>query len=337
MKRSISIITSLLLSISTIAIILFLTVDRSSIERLREVKIQWFILAVLLHFLSWVIWGLRISVMSGHLDRERKINLRESMEITLANLFLAAITPSMAGGEPVRIHLISKKGFGIGRGTALVLGERVFDGIFVLSLVPLSLIVFSTYIHEEVIKLGLLLGLILFLVGISIFVYSVLRPDSVSRLIKSIIKKIKLKRLERNLESLFEKVDGFVDAFHKGARDIFKRENKVGILIIALLTASFWFIEFLIPSCILLGLDQDPIIIQSISAQILLLIIVMIPLTPGSSGVAEGCSAILYSAIIPDRSVLGIMILAWRFITYHLNIIVGGIFQYKLIGSLSRR
>ncbi|HEX17129.1 MAG TPA: flippase-like domain-containing protein, partial [Thermoplasmatales archaeon] len=256
MKRSISIITSLLLSISTIAIILFLTVDRSSIERLREVKIQWFILAVLLHFLSWVIWGLRISVMSGHLDREKKINLRESMEITLANLFLAAITPSMAGGEPVRIHLISKKGFGIGRGTALVLGERVFDGIFVLSLVPLSLIVFSTYIHEEVIKLGLLLGLILFLVGISIFVYSVLRPDSVSRLIKSIIKKIKLKRLERNLESLFEKVDGFVDAFHKGARDIFKRENKVGILIIALLTASFWFIEFLIPSCILLGLDQ---------------------------------------------------------------------------------
>lgn len=332
-KKHVSITLGLIISLFSIMIILALTFDKDSLEALRRVNIYWFILALLLHILSWIIWGLRISVMSGHMNKDLKVSLKDGIGIALANLFLAAITPSMAGGEPIRIHLLSRKGLGVGKSTALVLGERVFDAVFVLSLIPISIWVFGMYVEIRFVKFGLMIGLSLFIAGICLFIYSIIRPDSVKNIIKSMLKRLKIKSMERRLEDLFKKVDGFVDGFQKGASDIFKRENKIGILIISILTASYWFVEFLIPSCILKGLDQDPIILQSISAQILLMVIVMIPLTPGSSGIAEGGAALLYSTIIPNKSVLGILILTWRFITYHINIIFGGIFQYKLFKS----
>ncbi len=323
------VIISLILSLISITIIFLFTFDKSSFDKLSQIQINWLMIAILLHILSWVVWGLRISVMSGYVDRRYRVNLREGTSIALSNLFLAAITPSMVGGEPVRIRMLSKKGMGTGKSTALVLGERVFDGLFILALIPVSLYIFSTYIKSENIRICLTVGLILFVTGMVFFVYSIFRPQSLKRVLKKLAKNIRIKEVEK----IFHMIDEFIEGFQKGIREIFKMKNKTGITIIFLLTAVYWFLEFLIPSCILKGLNQNPIILQSISAQILLVLLVTLPLTPGASGIAEGGAALLYSAIIPDRSTLGLLILTWRFITYYMNIFVGGLFQYKFFKS----
>jgi uncharacterized protein (TIRG00374 family) len=90
----------------------------------------------------------------------------------------------------------------------------------------------------------------------------------------------------------------------------------------------------MIPSMIFLGLGLNPFFILSYSAQILLIVVIMMPTTPGSSGVAEGFLAGLYSVII-GSSLIGIFILIFRFITFHLNLIIGAIFQYKIFKSIS--
>ena len=324
-----SVVISLILSLISITIIFLLTFDKSAFDKVSEIQLNWLLIAILLHILSWVVWGLRISVMSGYIDRRYRVNLREGTSIALSNLFLAAITPSMAGGEPVRIRMLSKKGMGTGKSSALVLGERVFDGFFILILVPVSLYIFSTYIESENIRMCLTVGLVLFIAGMTFFVYSVLRPQLFKRMLKKLVKIIRIKEMDK----IFCMIDEFVEGFQRGTKEIFKMKNKAGIAIVFLLTAVYWFLEFLIPSCILKGLNQNPIILQSISAQILLVILVTLPLTPGASGIAEGGAALLYSAIIPERATLGLLILAWRFITYYMNIIVGGIFQYKFFKS----
>ena len=323
------VIISLILSLISITIIFLFTFDKSSFDKLSQIQINWLMIAILLHILSWVVWGLRIPIMSGYVDRRYRVNLREGTSIALSNLFLAAITPSMAGGEPVRIRILSKKGMGTGKSTALVLGERVFDGFFILALIPISLYIFSTYIKSENIRICLTVGLTLFIAGMVFFVYSILRPQSLKRILKKLAKNIRIKEVEK----IFHMIDEFIEGFQKGIREIFKMKNKTGIIIVFLLTAVYWFLEFLIPSCILKGLNQNPIILQSISAQILLVLLVTLPLTPGASGIAEGGAALLYSAIIPDRSTLGLLILTWRFITYYMNIFVGGLFQYKFFKS----
>ncbi|HEB37113.1 MAG TPA: flippase-like domain-containing protein, partial [Thermoplasmatales archaeon] len=142
------------------------------------------------------------------------------------------------------------------------------------------------------------------------------------------------KKIKR--EGFIERIEGFVDEFHRGSKLIFKRSNIGGIVAVSILTILSWFVGFLIPSCILIGLGHNPVILQSIAAQILLLVIIMMPTTPGSSGVAELGASALYGSFV-NTSILGILIVLWRFITYYVNIIVSAIFQYKVLRSLLKR
>jgi len=85
---------------------------------------------------------------------------------------------------------------------------------------------------------------------------------------------------------------------------------------------------------ILIGLNLNPFIIPSYAAQVLLIVIIMMPTTPGSAGVTEGSVAGLYSVLI-GPSLIGIFILIFRFITFHINLIIGAIFQYRIFKSVA--
>lgn len=320
---------SLVFSIVVIGLVLYFTVDQTTIDYLRAVKAEFFGLAIVLQLVVWTLWGLRIHLLTRMVDRTVDVGIKESISIVLSNLFLAAVTPSMAGGEPVRIHLLSKRGLGAGSSTAIVFGERIFDAIFVLTAMPFALFVFQHVIATEIIRIGITIGIILFILGIALFFYAAAKPRKVKRFLKWLSKKVRWKKSV----TFLQKIDNLVDDFHKGSMLIFHRGNIVFISIIFCVTASSWLAGFLIPSSILLSLEQDPIVMQSIAAQVILLVIILIPTTPGSSGVAEGAASLLYGGLV-NKSILGVLIVLWRFITFHVNIIVGGGFQYKLFKTL---
>jgi len=91
------------------------------------------------------------------------------------------------------------------------------------------------------------------------------------------------------------------------------------------MTAMIWMSEFLVPSALLVGMGADPSFLLSITSQIILAIIGILPLTPGSSGVAELSMSYLYSMFI-SSSLLGPLVALWRIITYFCNIVVGAAF-----------
>ena len=111
-------------------------------------------------------------------------------------------------------------------------------------------------------------------------------------------------------------------------------EGKRVIILASFLTVAYWFTIFLIPSMILIGLNLQPFIIPSYAAQVLLIVIIMMPTTPGSAGVTEGSVAGLYSVLI-GPSLIRIFILIFRFITFHINLIIGSIFQYRIFKSVT--
>jgi hypothetical protein len=315
-------VLSLSISIAVILIILLFTIDKNTLFYLKRIQPQYLLLALFLQISTWLLWSTRISVMVRMIYPNHEIGLRESMGIVIANLFLAAITPSMAGGEPVRIGLLSKEGLSSGSATAVTLGERVFDAIFILAMVPFSLLVFQHMIPIREVRIGLAIGIVLFVAAVSLFFYAIARPERAKKFLKKVFRK-----------KFTQRIEGFVDEFHRGCKTIFERGNYKGIALVFSLTALSWFAGFLIPSCILLGLDHPPVFIPSIAAQVLILILVMMPTTPGSSGVAELGASALYSGFV-SLSILGILIVLWRFITYYLNLIVSGLFQYKALKTL---
>ena len=98
---------------------------------------------------------------------------------------------------------------------------------------------------------------------------------------------------------------------------------RAGLLGGGITTGLFWVTEFLVASVIMMGLGLGPAIVESFFFQILIAIINMIPLTPGSSGVIVLTSS-LYALLIPT-GMIGIFVLLWRFVTFYLNIVLGAI------------
>ena len=332
-------ILSVILSIMIIILILVFTINANTFGYLSTITIgyEFFAAAVVLNILYWFLWGARLKVLSNAINTNVKISLWESTKIVIANLFLASITPSMAGGEPIRIHLLNKDGLNLGEATATVLGERLLDAIFLLMCVPAALFIFRNKIDIGLINTGLTIGIFVFVFGVILFLYAIKNPYKVKSFIIWLNQKIGILLGKKNTsKSIVNRINTEVDNFHD-SMVFFIGKGKKSFLIAGLITILFWSTGFMIPSMLLLGLGLEPFVIESYAAQVLLIIIIMMPTTPGSSGIAEGGVAALYSVLIdPSHSyLLGVFVLLFRLITYHMNLIAGSIFQYRIFKSVT--
>lgn len=331
-----SIILSLILSISIIVLILYFTIDAKTFEYLstHNIKYEFFFAAMGINVIYWTLWGARLKILSNAIDKNVNISLWESTKIVIANLFLANITPSMAGGEPVRIYLLNKDGLSIGGATASVLGERLLDAIFLLLCVPFALFVFGKYIDTGPLRIGLTIAIVLFILAVVAFVYTLKNPKKTKSFL--IFLSNKLSRFSRKKDSentIIDRINSEVDNFHD-SMVFFLSDGRKAFIKAGILTAVFWITGWMIPPLILMGLGLEPFIIESCAIQVLLIIIVMMPTTPGSAGVTEGSTAALYSVLI-GSSLIGVFVLLFRFITYHMGLIAGAIFQYRIFKSVA--
>ena len=136
--------------------------------------------------------------------------------------------------------------------------------------------------------------------------------------------------------SVVDRISCEVDNFHN-SMVLFLTKGKKTFLGVGGLTVLMWSTGFMVPSLILLSLGLPPFFVESYAAQALLIIIVMLPTTPGSSGVTELGMAALYSVLLgaSNQYLLGVFVLLHRFITYHMNVICGAIFQYRIFKSIT--
>lgn len=330
------IVISLSLSITIILVILYLTFDTETFTYLssQNIKYEFFFAAVLINFIYWILWGARLRSLTNAVESDVKISLWESTRIVIANLFLANITPSMAGGEPVRIYLLNKDGLSVGGATAVVLGERLLDAIFLMICFPFAFLVFRSKINTGALSIGLTIAVAIFIVLVGFFLYALKNPKRIKSLILFLNNKLARFSRKRQSESkIVEKINTEVDNFHE-SMVCFLSHKKIDFFKAFFFTVVFWITGWMVPVLILIGLGLQPHIIESCAAQILLIIIVMMPTTPGSAGVTEGGAAALYSVFI-GAHLIGVFVLLFRLITYHMGLIVGAIYQYKIFKSLA--
>ena len=83
-------------------------------------------------------------------------------------------------------------------------------------------------------------------------------------------------------------------------------------------------------------MGADPKFLLSITSQIILAIIAILPLTPGGSGVAELSMSYLYSMFVPP-TLLGPLVILWRVVTYFSNIVVGAAFAGASINCMKKK
>ena len=327
-------IGSLVISAVSIALVTGLTFNSETVEALRRIKLEYILAAALLHISSYFIWGLRSRALCKALGY--RISVLKMTEIVISSTFLAGITPSSAGGELLRVHGLSRNKIPIGKATAIVVGERLLDAIFIFSCLPFALYILGDILSNYEFDAALLTANILVFVLLVFFIYGVWKPEKVkyvTHMLTGRLAPLFGKKTDAAVSHFMEQIDREIDNFHDSVR-VFFSEGKRGLLWGIAYTFIFWTVEFSILILILLGLSRTPSILTAFAAQVLLAVIMVIPATPGASGVAELGAASIFSIFV-DSSVLGITVLAWRTLTYHMNLLMGGLMSLKVLKDMN--
>jgi glycosyltransferase 2 family protein len=308
-------------SLAVLIVILYFTINENTVTYIQKINPVFLLLAFLTHLLTMCFWAMRVKKMS--LSLGYKIPFLYSLNLVFANLLASAITPAQAGGEPVRVHELYRANVPIGDATAVVIMERVLDGIALAGLAAFAMLVLT----DQWKMLGTVSEIMVFITWIFIagclllFYFAVRRPDVIKRVVNRLcriaLKKWDLERVEKFMVRADKEIDNFHDATGR-----FIRTGKTGLLWGFLFTLLYWVSEIVTASLILVGLGQPPLILESFVIQLILAILMMLPLTPGSSGIAEVGATSMYALFIP-ASIVGIFVVIWRIVLYYFNIALG--------------
>ena len=308
-------------SLLVLVVILFFTINENTLTYLKEINPWFLLLAFLTHILTMCFWAWRIQKMTGSLGY--CIGFFYSLNLVFANLLAAAVTPAQAGGEPVRIHELYKADVPLGDATAIVIMERVLDGIVLAALAAFAMLVLT----DQWKSLGTVSEVMVYVTWIFVagciflFYLAVRRPDTVKRIVNRctlfLTKTWESKRVEKFLARADKEIDNFQSTTIR-----FVHTAKGGLVWGLFFTLLYWVSEIVTASLILVGLGQPPLILESFVIQLILAILMMMPLTPGSSGIAEVGATSMYALFIP-ASIVGIFVVIWRMVLYYFNIALG--------------
>jgi uncharacterized protein (TIRG00374 family) len=308
-------------SILVLIIILFLTINENTVRYLQQINPLFLLLAFMTHILTMCFWAMRVKKMSGSLGYP--IGFFYSLNLVFANLLAAAITPAQAGGEPVRVHELYRANVPIGDATAIVIMERVLDGIALAALAAFAMIVLT----DQWKSLGSISEIMVYITWIFVagclflFYLAVKRPDTVKNIVNRVARFFTRKWESARVEKFVVRADKEIDNFNVAVIK-FVKSAKGGLLWGMLFTLLYWLSEIITASFILVGLGQPPLILESFVIQLILAILMMLPLTPGSSGIAEAGAYSMYALFIP-ASIVGIFVVIWRIVLYYFNIALG--------------
>lgn len=308
-------------SLAILIIILYLTINENTLTYLQQVNPWYLLLAFMTHLLTMCFWAWRVQKMTGSLGY--RIGFFYSLNLVFANLLAAAVTPAQTGGEPVRIHELYKADVPLGDATAIVIMERVLDGIVLALLAAFAMIVLT----DQWKSLGTVSEVMvyvtwIFVIGcLFLFYLAIRRPDVVKKVVNRCACYLTRKWESTRVEELIARADKEIDNF-QAAVIKFVKSAKGGLAWGFIFTLLYWVSEIVTASLILVGLGQPPLILESFVIQLILCILMMMPLTPGSSGIAEVGATTMYALFIP-ASIVGIFVVIWRIVLYYFNIALG--------------
>jgi len=312
---------SVAFSLAVLIIILYFTINENTLSYLQKINPWFLLLAFLTHILTMCFWAMRVKKMSGSLGYP--IGFFYSLNLVFANLLAAAVTPAQTGGEPVRIHELYKANVPIGDATAVVIMERVLDGIALAGLAAFAMIVLT----EQWKSLGSISEIMVYVTWVFVagclflFYLAIRRPDVIKRVVCRSARFFTKKWEEARVNELLIRADKEIDNFQQAVVK-FVRSAKGGLIWGMLFTMLYWVSEIVTASLILMGLGQPPLVLESFVIQLILAILMMIPLTPGSSGIAEVGATSMYALFIP-APIVGIFVVIWRIVLYYFNIALG--------------
>ncbi len=292
---------------------------------------------------------LYIVVESGKYSYMLKLNTGKFRFLTsVKTMFLGkyydGVTPFSTGGQPFQIYYLHKKKDIPGGAATAIPVMRYAVSILILSVVSVILLALSpkfleaTTITVTVLILSWISLAINIVFPIMVVLFSVFPNTSkriVVRFVNLLAKMHVVKQKYKTTEKFVRGLTEYSSALKRIGREFYKY---IPLLFLCMIEVSL-FLTIPFFAVIAIG-NVEPTF--ELAMQIACLVVItrytalLIP-TPGNTGGTEAASSLVFSTVAGIASVVGWVILTWRFLTYYVYILTGiGINIFEIIRSAVR-
>ncbi len=313
-------IGAIVLSVATILIVLFLTMDRQTWSAVAGINPLLVLAALGLLLAKWSFHIIRTKLLiraSGH-----ELGTFPTVKAMLGGTFTGAVTPFLASEIPMEIYFLHGYGIQAAPATAIVtVGSTMSILLFVIAM-PVVLLTAAVRVHLQVgLRAILIVAGVAALVLLLLVLFSMRDPQRMIALVEERAPGVLRRRqwFRRGTEAFFRAMA----AFSASLRTILGFSKGV-LAAAALLTLLLWTTVIFIPGLMLWGLGYSNLFGQAVLAQMVVSYLLPFSPTPGQSGVAEATFAGVYATFVPAHLV-GALALLWRFFTFYLALAVTGV------------
>ena len=313
--------------ITLFAFVLYFTLKDNYIaiiNTLSKVKIIYLLLGILFVFISKCLVGTTLYYLS---KKEKKdTSLKKMIHIALIYPFFAGITPGSLGGESFEIFYLKETGIPYGKSSNITIQKYILYEIslILVNTVAVILNLFTNIVPDTgLVNFALTINFIVNIVMLG-FLFLVTYNKKINHFIMNhglaFLHKVKV---VKDLEKTQKKLDSYLDNFDDGVDKLRSDKNLfiklIGISILSLV----FFILAAHPIARSLNINDISIINLFILATYVKMISLLI-VTPGNSGAAEYSFIYLFTGLLFEEDIMAYMLI-WRFVTYYIPLIVGGI------------
>ena len=313
--------TIVLLIITFIILYVVLKDDFNGIvDSMIRMDLKYVIVALVCYFLSVSIKGFVNYLI---INDKSKISLKEAIKHNWITQFFNGVTPFSTGGQPMEVYMITEHGISLPKATNQTVQSFIF---YQIALVICGLVaVIYNFVFHIFPKVKLLQHLVLlgFAINIAVVIALLLISSSkrvtksLSKLSIKVVKTFKIKVNEKEITKKFED-------YYKGFQDL-KRRKDLTVAGILLNIASLLCL-YIVPFFILQGMGDFTSlnIADTLTASAYVYLIGAFVPIPGASGGIEYGFTQFFGNFIGLREI-AVTLIVWRFITYYLGVIIGGL------------
>ena len=284
--------------------------DWNAFKNLNSLQPGWLLLAAILALSPWLLHASRLKLWGWFLGMP--LRFREGLQIAVATDLGAAITPTVVGGAPLKIGLLMQKGWRAGVAASLITINTLEDIAFFLLIIPISLYASSAGESPLLEQFSHVLSerypyIILVLFGLLVILYFITKLESI--------------RLGKWWEWIKNKWKYFSQDVIK-VFALIKRQGISVLLFSIVLNVIQWSLRFSVLLAIVKGLGIQVSYMEIFLIEWLVFLSMAIVPTPGATGGAEAAFYYVYRSFFP-ANLIGIIVGAWRILTYYLILITG--------------
>lgn len=326
-KHKWKILVSFAVAAFLIFVMTFLIGFNDVVSALEKAKWEWVLFNIVLEIGINVVWTLRWKMILDVVDSSPKFTTL--LMLLLASLFGNNVTPSAAGGEPLRAYLLREvEGTPFEIGFASSTADRVFEFLpFVLISIIAALLLLSWDI-PPLTRIFVIAMIITSIILFGILIYAGLRKEITQKVIISIARSIyptavRLTKKEISFNEISDRIIFYINRFSTGFITALK-DRKI-FLLAFILSFVMWGFDMLRMYVCFGALGVYPPVLPLVIIYTIGILISLLPLLPGAWGIREATLIGLFAVVGVSADVVMAASLIDRLASYIVPTIIGAL------------